>query len=252
MISRTDYTTGTYYPLQVLTPPADVSLRSFETYTAFDSATRTFIVVAADYPEAGGATFWTSTVSGDISSVTPVDQDVYIKYPASSSPYPLNVAPLKLSRIQHLGNNRVLCVFTNGEIHTVDIPNKSLQIRARLNTDEQLLSAAYPHATWSHVFDKESNALWSVVTAGTPAYLVKTDIESFKVSDRIEMALPKSLIFDINHQDSFSPETFINAHMVKVNSTAPAQLMVALESLDNIGFDEITFLDTKTGSNYPE
>ena len=176
MISRTDYTTGTYYPLQVLTPPADVSLRSFETYTAFDSATRTFIVVAADYPEAGGATFWTSTVSDDISSVTPVDQDVYINYPASSSPYPLNVAPLKLSRIQHLGNNRVLCVFTNGEIHTVDIPNKSLQIRARLNTDEQLLSAANPHAIWSHVFDKESNAMWSVVTAGTPAYLVKTDI----------------------------------------------------------------------------
>lgn len=121
-----------------------------------------------------------------------------------------------------------MCVFTNGEIHTVDIPNKSLQIRARLNTDEQLLSAAYPHATWSHVFDKESNAMWSVVTAGTPA------------------------IFDINHQDSFSPETFINAHMVKVNSTAPAQLMVALESLDNIGFDEITFLDTKTGSKYAE
>jgi hypothetical protein len=247
MISRTDYTTGTYYPLQILTPPADASLRSFETYTAFDSATRTFIVAAAEYPEAGGATFWTSTVSDDISTVTPVDQEVYIKYPASTSPYPLNVSPLKLSRVQHLGESRILCIFTNGEIHTVDIKNKSLQVRARLNTDEQMLSQAYPHATWSHVYDKDSNSLWSVVTAGTPAYLVKTDMDSYKVSDRIAMTLPKSLIFDINHQDSFSPETFINAHMVKVNSTAAAQLMVSLESLDNVGFDEITFVDTTTG-----
>jgi hypothetical protein len=104
MISRTAYTTGTYYPLQVLTPPADVSLRSFETYTAFDSATRTFIVVAADYPEAGGATFWTSTVSDDISSVTPVDQDARLhQIPSIIFSLPFECCAIKVESHSALG-----------------------------------------------------------------------------------------------------------------------------------------------------
>ena len=250
-ISRTDYDTGKNIALQILTPKDDVSARSFETYSAYDSETRTFVVAAADYPQAGGATFWISTINDDITSTTPIYSDVYIKYPDSSSPSPLNVAPLRLSRIHHLGESRILAVFTNGEIHSLDIANKAFKVRARLNTDDQLLSEAYPHATWSHVYDKENNALWSVVTAGTPAYLQKTDMTTFEVSSRTQMHLPKSLKFDMNLQNSFSPETFLSAHVVKVNSTAPSQLMVTLESLDDVGFDLITFLDTTTGDLPP-
>lgn len=228
--------------LQELLPPAPTAVREFETFTSYDETSRQFAVVAADFPKATQATLWVSTINNAVDQTTPVYTEVVVQYPDSTSPFPLNDVPLKLSRVLFVGStDHLIAIFTNGEIHRLDLASGSFKLLARLNSDEQLLSTEYPHATWSHVFDKESKVIRSVVTGGVNAYLLQTDLATFTVSDRISLTMPKGIT------SGFSPETFINAHMVRENSTLPYRLMVSLESLTNVGFDEYTFVDTTTG-----
>ena len=49
-------------------------------------------------------------------------------------------------------------------------------------------------------------------------------------------------------RSGFSPETFINMHVLKMDEEAEPKVIVLLESLDRVGFDEVNFLNTTTGS----
>ena len=43
-------------------------------------------------------------------------------------------------------------------------------------------------------------------------------------------------------------EAVINMHFAKVDPNLPAKIIVLLESLPNVGFDQVNFLDTETGT----
>lgn len=173
---------------------------------------------------------------------TPVYSEVVIKYADSTSPYPLNVAPLKLARL--ISANGVLhATFTNGEIHQVDVANKAIKKLASIISDSQMLDVNFPQMSWAQVYDPSINGIWSVVTAGSRAYLSKVTLSDLQVASWIELNNVDLMMADVK----FSPETFINAHMVNSDPNLPPRLVVTMESLPSVGFDEMVFVDTTTG-----
>jgi len=225
--------------LQQLLPPASKELRSFSTFTAYDEKSRSFAVVAADFPASGSGTFWISTLNHDITEATPVYQEVTIKYPAASVPNP---APLKISRLLFGANDVLYVTFTNGEVHAVDFESNSIAHQLNVISDEKFSSGSSPVASWSQVYDPEQNALWSVVTAGGIPYLIKSDFSTLTSGDWVELVQVKGM------RSSLSLEIFINAHMVKLEDSGPSHLVITMESVsDSHGFDEIVWVDTASG-----
>ena len=82
VISRTNYVAQVGVPndvvLQELLPPAPSAVRSFQSYTAYNEKTRTYVVVAAEYPRIDSATFWVSTLNNDVTVATPVFTEVTV------------------------------------------------------------------------------------------------------------------------------------------------------------------------------
>ncbi len=214
-----------------------------ETFTSFDESTRIFTLAAADYPSVSSATFWEYRVSEDISSLTAVSEAVVISYPVSSSPAPLNIAPLKMVRILNAGVDAThLAMFSNGEIHVLDIASRQFKQIARIASDEALLSTAYPRSTWSHAYDPDTHSVWSVVFAASNAYAVSTNLATGLVSDYVPLTIAAE-----SPGDGFSSQTFINAHMVKYLDDEAPRFTTVMMSLENVGFDQINFVNTATG-----
>lgn len=245
VIAKTDYVkqvgVETYTVLQELLPYAPASSRSFATFTAYDAISRSFVVAASDYPKEGSATFWVSTVNNDITAATPVVAEVTIAYPISTSPFPLNVSPLKMSRLLYGANSALYVTFVNGEVHEMNLAEKSSKKLLSIISDEQMMSPSFPQVSWSQVYDPATNSIFSVVTAGSGAFLSKVSLTDLSVGSWIK--LNNDMLKDVQ----WSPETFINAHMVQLDPTEPAKLCITMESLENVGFDEILFVDTTTG-----
>ena len=77
---------------------------------------------------------------------------------------------------------------------------------------------------------------------------MKTDLRTLQTSEWVQLTIAAQ-----SPKDGFAPESFINAHMVTLPDT-PAQLVVVMESLDDVGFDEISFVNVTSGvlSRYPQ
>lgn len=224
-------------------PPAPLALREFDLFTAYDDATRTFTVAASDFPSAGKATFWQSTVSEDVTSATPIVNGLELSYPVSSSPFPLNDVHLKMVRIVAGGSDvPLMVVFRNGELHSLDLQQGQFKQVARIISDAQLLDAAYPTATNSHAYDSTTHMLSSVVMAGINSYVVNTDLTSFSVSNWKPMTMPPGII------TGFGPESFIDAHYIMIDGMTSPQLIIEAESVPTAGFDLMTWLDTSSGA----
>jgi hypothetical protein len=226
--------------LQEYLPSGAKAARSFNSFTAFDEKTRSMYTVAVDFPTVAQCVFWKSTISATSDSASPVLSNVQIDYPVSRSPSPMDVAHLELARIFVGPNSRLFAAFTNGEIHLVDLEAKTFTFLYSLISDELQLGVTHPHLTWGHVFDAESNKLWSVIYAANQAYHTSSDLDAKTMAPWTLMAMPKG------SNSGFAPQTVINMHMTKVDN-GPAKVMVIMESLDNVGFDQISFLDTTTG-----
>jgi len=232
---------STFVQLQELLPPSDLALRELETFSSYVDSTRMYTVAIADYPEEGKGTFFVSQINDDVSAATPKYESITLTYPDSSSPFPLNVAKLHISRVINGPNDVTLVLFTNGEVHQLDLDNKQFKKVTNLLSDADLLSVDFPHNSWSQVYDPASNILFSVITSDDNAYLVQTNMNTLTTSPKLKLILPHG----INRENQFSPETFINMHMT------PYGPAVFMESLNNIGFDEINVIDTVTGQlNY--
>ena len=238
--------------LQQYLPPANTVERGFKAFTAFDKDTKIFTTVAADFPTPHTMTIWTSSISGsDVSSVkaTPVLNGVKVAYPAASSPAPLDFVPLKLSQIVNAPNGALLAVFTNGEVHSLDVEGGKLTLLHKLISDEKALSVDNPTTYGSHTFDFDRNGLWSVVSAGMYAYVVFTDFKTGTVGEWRQ--LDANMKMDPGKEavtTDFSPEWFINAFIADFNDGNGNQLMVELQSVsDDIGFDLMTFVNTTSG-----
>ena len=146
-----------------------------------------YSVAIADYPEAGKATFFVSQINDDVSAATPKYESVTLTYPVSSSPYPLNVATLKMTRMINGPNGNTLVMFTNGEIHQLDLDNKQFKKVSSIFSDADLLSPSFPHASWAQLYDAPSNKLFSVLTSSNNAYLVTTDMNTLVTSEKLQL-----------------------------------------------------------------
>ena len=228
--------------LQTLMPPANTVLRQFDVFTAYDSTSRLYTVVAGDYPNEGSATFWTYTIANDISAATPVQENVVITYPTSTSPFPLNYGKLKLTRVLTAGvDSSLIAIFSNGEIHSVDVANAQFKLLTRVFSDAQLLSTSFPQTSWSSYYDSTSRTIKTVTTASNQAFLYTTDMQTLQTTN-VAMILPQG----INNVNQFSPQTFFDAHSVTLPNGS-TQLLQFSESLYNVGFDLVTYVDPTTG-----
>lgn len=214
-----------------------------ETFTSYDVTTRIFTLAASGYPTVSSATFWEYAVSDDISYLTPLSEAATIDYPMSSSPAPLDVAPLKMVSLLNAGTDAThLVVFSNGEMHQLDLASKTFKQLARIADDARLLSTEFPRATWSHAYDAETHSVMSVVVGASNAYTVKTDLTTGTVGEYLPM------IFAVESpSDGFSSQTFIGGHMAKYADDVSSRFTVVQMSQPNVGFDQINFVDTTTG-----
>ena len=135
-------------------------------------------VIANNYPSTGKCTFWTSTISPSVDAATPVATNVEITFPESRSPYPLNVAPLTVSRIFTGPESRTFVVFTNGEIHEVDLSGRQFKYLYSIIPDEDQLSVSHPSATWGHAWDADRRLVWSVIMGGSDAFFVSHSLDT--------------------------------------------------------------------------
>jgi len=238
------------YPVDKLGVKNDVNLQtllpvlddSHEVFTAFDNDTRSFYVLVDGYPEATSATVWVSTLSADASVATPVHTAVEIVYPAASSPAPLDVIVQKVARIL-ISSDGPLVVFKTGEVHDLDVAGKQFKKRLALISGDLLYGVTHPYATSAQVVDSETEILHSFIFAASEVYLVSTDLRTNTVGNYVgPLTMPGTQ--DIT--TGFSPETLINAHMIKLKDGSNS-LLLTMESLDSVGFDELNFVNITSG-----
>jgi len=238
------------YPVDKLGVKNDVNLQtllpvlddSHEVFTAFDNDTRSFYVLVDGYPEATSATVWVSTLSADASDATPVHTAVEIVYPAASSPAPLDVIVQKVARIL-ISSDGPLVVFKTGEVHDLDVAGKQFKKRLALISGDLLYGVTHPYATSAQVVDSETETLHSFIFAASEVYLVSTDLRTNTVGNYVgPLTMPGTQ--DIT--TGFSPETLINAHMIKLKDGSNS-LLLTMESLDSVGFDELNFVNITSG-----
>jgi hypothetical protein len=244
-LARTDMNAASNTPndvfLQVYLPPANTAERKFEVFTAFDENSRVFVTVAADYPQAQSMTVWASTVSAEIDVAYPVVAGAVVAYPVSSSPYPLNVMPLKISRLICGPDGVSYVTFTNGEVHRIDPSTGAFTLVASIVPDALQLGTTHPYATWGQVYDAASNSLFSVVFGANEAYLATTSLATFTTAPYLPLINPGT-----GPMKLFAPDTFINAHMLDLPDGS-RRLMLCTESLDNVGFDQMNFVNMTSG-----
>lgn len=180
---------------------------------------------------------------------TPVLEGVKITYPISSSPAPLNNTPLKLSKVVNGPNGGLFAVFTNGEVHSLDVNGGKISLLHKLISDEKALSVDNPTTLSGHTFDFDRNGLWSVVSAGMFSYVVFTDFKTNTVGEWRQLNANMKLDPGKDAVETdFSPEWFVNAFMADFNDGNGNQLMVELRSIsDDVGFDLMTFVNTTSG-----
>jgi hypothetical protein len=242
-LSRTDMAINTAENdafLQVYLPPANTAQRQFEVFTAYDDASRTFVTIAADYPQTRSLTAWVSTVSEAVDSAVPVVVGAVLAYPPTSSPYPLNVVPLKVSRIFFGAGGALYATFTNGEVHRIDTSTGAFALAASIIPDALQLGTTHPYATWGQVYDGVSNSLYSVIFAASDAFLATTDLSTGLTAPYLQLRMPGV------KEELFAPETFINAHMTDLPDGS-RRLLLCTESLNNDGFDQMNFVNMTSG-----
>ncbi len=245
---------GVANPLRIqeyLAPAPEVE-RNFDVFTAYDKDSKTYSTVAVDFPTRGTLTVWTSSISGtDAGSMkaTPILSGVQINVPLPSGPAPLNINPLKLSKVVSGPNGGLLAIFTNGEVHVLDVNNKQFTLLHKLISDERALAVDHPTTRHGHVFDSERNGLWSIVSGGMFSYVIFTDFKTNSVGEWLQLDANMKLDPGANAVTTdFSPEWFINAMMVDAGDGKGNQLMVEIQSVsDDVGFDLLTFVNTTSG-----
>lgn len=237
----TDYESGFFSILQNYIPGSVKGTSDLNFFTTFNNASRVFTTVITDYPRVATCTFFTSSINNDANASTPLITNLLVKYPVSLSPAPLNDAHLVMSRIllDNVGN--MFAVFSNGEVHTVDLTTGTFTFSYKLIPDSNQLSANFPYASWGHVYDTDNNVMWSVLWSGNNWYSCMSSLSTKIVSNWTLMAMPQG------DKSGFSPETLINMHYLKLQASKPAYIVVLLESLDNVGFDQVNYLNTRTG-----
>ncbi len=239
--------------IQTYLPSAPTTERNFPVFSAYDAETKVYTTVAVHYPSKDTMTVWTSTVSGtDIDSMkaVPILDGVQMKFPVSSSPSPLNIAALEVSKIVSGPNGGVLAIFTNGEVHAIDANNKQFTLLHKIISDERALDVDFPTTMNGHVYDKDRQGLWSIVSAGMFSYVIFTDFKTNTVGPWVKLDAKMKLDPGSNAMTTdFSPEWFVNAMMVDAGDGNGSQLMIQLNSIsDDVGFDQLSFVNTTSGA----
>jgi hypothetical protein len=179
---------------------------------------------------------------------TPIITALEVPYPISSSPAPLNNNKLVVSKVVLGPNGGLLAIFTNGEVHALDAKAGTFTFLHKLIPDERALDLDFPTTSAGHVFDFDRNGLWSIVSAGINAYVVFTDYNTKVSSEWVQ--LDANMLLDPGKdavKTDFSPEFFINAMIAEAADGKGKRLMLQISSLNDVGFDLLTFVNTTSG-----
>lgn len=195
-----------------------------------------------------------------------IGDEVVFTYPVSSSPSPLNIMPLEVARVVLGPQNTPLVIFTNGEVHSLDMTTGSFTLKHRLISDAQALGVSFPAATTAQVYDPASNVLYSVLTAGMYAYLATTAFETHsghvlpqqQPSSWLELDAGMFLDPGVDAVTTdFSTQTFTNALLIRLDDTsardtaaqdtAEPRVLLTAQSLNDAGFDQLLFVNLTTG-----
>jgi len=133
-------------------------------------------------------TFWKMTVSNDAASTTSIYFNVDIKHPVSQSPFPLNVAPLQLARVFTTSADQLIAVFSNGEVHEVDLERQIFLFKYKLMNDDEQLSVQHPTSTYAHAHDASTGIMHSICFYGSLAYYKTSDLK--EVKSMLQMKMP--------------------------------------------------------------
>jgi hypothetical protein len=230
--------------LQLL-PEAPYAARDFQesVFTAYDANTRTFVTVADSYPAAGSATTWSSTLAPNLDSAAPTVSGAKVAYPVSSSPFPLNVEPLALSRVLFAKDSLLLAVFTNGEVHSFNVTTGTFAKLLDLIPAAQQLGPTHPFATAAQAYDPTTDSLLSLVFAASDAFAVETNLASFTNKGWVALSYP-----EVDPEGTNIPlENFISAHVMDLPDGSH-NFVVTTESINNNqGFDQILAVNLTSG-----
>ena len=210
---------------------APTAQRSFNTHTTYDSLTRKYTIVAADYPILGVDSLWESTINDGVNETKPVTANLLLAHPDAS---PNNPGSIAISRILTGPSQRTFAIFTDGSIHEIDVKAAKYSKLGNLFEKTSLTNGV---VTDAHVVD--GLTLKSFVSDESKnVYLIKTEITDSGITISAPVPIKASWrSFNWEH------ETPIAAHMISMHDGMEPKLVVVLAG----DFDQINWIDEDTG-----
>jgi hypothetical protein len=183
-------------------------------------------------------TFFTSTISGDVTSAKPVISNAIIGHPDASVGNP---GSMTLRKILYCPQGHHLALFEDGSLHHLDLASQTYKLIANIKP----AGMAGLTMTNAHVMD--GSILKSVFYDSSKyiSYLVKTDISQGTVSEAVEIQQIKGMLGN---------EKPIAAHMtLEPNSQTNKFTLIYAGNFDQIMYvDENTGVQTVVSSNLAE
>lgn len=219
------------YQLLELLPLAPTEQRSNNLWTAYNPNNREYTVAVEDYPNPGMDTFFTATISSDVTSAKAVISNAIIGHPDASVGAPGN---MHLRKILYCPEGHHLALFDDGSLHHLDIASGTYKQIANVKTS----GLASLTMTNAHVVD--GSILKSILydSVNYVSYLAKTDIESGAVSSAVQIQQIRG---------SLGNEKPIAAHMTLDPNAKVNKLTLIFAG----NFDQITYVDETTGVQTP-
>jgi len=223
------------YDLSEALPLAPTAQRSFLSYTTFDASSRIYTAVATDYPEEGIDSYWQVQINGAVNGSTPIVSNVMVPHPDAS---PNNPGTMTLMNLKQLSDSRILAVFMDGSVHTLDLTNQKYNKVASLIPSGA--SASDMILTNAHAVDGVKLKSF-LVDAKQKSYLVVTD---FSVSPAT--VTQPLYVTPIPGQPGKEIPLY-SLMMPKGTSDATPQLVLFMHG----NFDSVSYVDETTGLQTP-
>lgn len=223
------------YDLSEALPLAPTYQRDFLSYTAFDPASRIYTAVATDYPEQGIDSYWQVQINGAVNASTPVVSNVMVPHPDASANNP---GSMKLVQLKQLSDARILAMFMDGSVHTLDLTNQKYTKAASLIPSGA--SSSDLIVTGAHTVDGLKLKSF-LVDAKEKSYLVVTDFSVTPATVTTPL-----YITPIPGQPGKEIPLY-SLMMPKGPADATPQLVLMMHG----NFDSLSFVDETTGIQTP-
>jgi hypothetical protein len=216
------------YQLTNLLPLAPTSERSGNIWSAYNPANREYTVAVQNYPQIGMDTFFTVTISDDVTSAKSVLSNIIVGHPDGSAGNP---GSLTLVKIMYCPEGRHLALFSDGSLHRLDLSTKTYQPITNVKSADLPLSAAVTNAA---LLDGTTLKVVLYDATASSSYLARADIESKEVFPALKIQPIKGAL---------GAESPIAAHKTIDPNDGSSKFTVIYAG----NFDQILDVDETTG-----